>query len=99
MEHTPTKWISGCLVGLAFLTGCAATTTPRLDETFGDAVNLAKARQTLNPDASRNADPVAGLDGVSSNDAIDRYYKTFKAPPPPTTVFNIGIGGGGGAGK
>jgi len=59
--------------------GCAET-TPHLDSIFGDAVNAAKAQQTINPDASRNPDPVAGLDGTPATDSIDRYRNTFKEP-------------------
>ena len=24
--------------------------------------------------------------------AIERYYKSFEAPPPPGNIFNIGVG-------
>ena len=69
--------VTASLVFLAI--GCAPT-TPRLDSVFGDAVNAAKAQQTINPDASRNPDPVAGLDGTPATDSIDRYRNTFKEP-------------------
>lgn len=75
--------------------GCAnnpETTTPHLDQYFGQAVNQAKALQTLNPNASLNADPVAGLDGVAANAAIDNYSTSMKTPPPPATIINIGGG-------
>lgn len=66
--------------------------TPNLDQKFGEAVNQARAQQTLNPDASLNTDPVAGLDGVAANAAIDNYTKSVKTPPPPATIINIGGG-------
>ena len=69
--------------------GCAET-TPHLDSIFGDAVNAAKAQQTINPDASRNPDPVAGLDGTPATDSIDRYRNTFKEP---IRTFTITTGG------
>lgn len=58
---------------------------------FGDAVRQARAQQTLNPEAGRNTDPVAGIDGVAAQNTIGRYQTSFKEPPP---TFNIlGIGG------
>jgi hypothetical protein len=75
----------------AGLAGCAST-TPNLDRDFGQAANEAKARQTLNPDASLNTDPVAGLDGVAANAAIDNYTKSVQTQPPPATIINIGGG-------
>jgi hypothetical protein len=82
------------------LAGCAANmtesnSTPRLDSTFGDAVKAARAQQTLNPDASQNTDPVAGIDGEAANSAVDQYEKSFKSPPATGNVFNIGVGSGG----
>jgi hypothetical protein len=84
---------TGTLALLA-MGGCVAP-TPYFDHQFGMAVNTAKARQTLNPDASLNPDPVAGLDGISSDSAVDEYHNSFKAPPPTFPVINIGVGGGG----
>lgn len=86
--------LTGALA-LLVLGGCA-TPTPHLDRQFGTAVDTAKAQQTLNPDASRNADPVAGIDGTAADSAVDEYHNSFKAPPPSFPVINIGAGGGGG---
>ena len=75
---------------------CACTTsTPYFDSRFGDTVNTAKALQTLNPDASRNSDPVAGIDGNSAKEAIDRYQNSFKAPQRTFDIF-LGTSSGGG---
>ena len=82
----------GVLIGMT-ISGCA-TTTPHLDSRFGHAVNAAKAQQTINPDASRNTDPVAGLDGTPAKDSIDRYQHTFKEPPPTFEIFFGGPAGG-----
>jgi uncharacterized protein YceK len=76
---------------LTTLSGCA-TQTPEIDKHFGDAVNAAKAQQTLNPDASLNTAPVTGMDGKAANTAIDRYEKTFEKPPAAGDIFNIGVG-------
>lgn len=87
-----TTLYSVILVALtAGVTACMPL-TPNLDQKFGEAVNQAKAQQTLNPDASLNTDPVVGLDGVAANAAIDNYTKSVKTPPPPATIINIGGG-------
>jgi hypothetical protein len=81
------------LILVALTAGLAAcTATPNLDRNFGQAVNQAKAQQTINPDASLNTDPVVGLDGVAANAAIDNYTKSVTTQPPPATVINIGGG-------
>ena len=67
--------------------------TPRLDARFGDAVNLAKAQQTLNPDASKNRNAVAGIDGKAAQETMLRYRESFKSPPPAANVFTIGVSG------
>jgi hypothetical protein len=99
MNMTLIKWMAGALAAGGLLTGCA-TNTPRLDASFGEAAAMTKAQQTLNPAASSNTDPVAGLDGVAAKGAMDSYDASFKQPPAQTNVFNIGIGnsasGGGG---
>jgi hypothetical protein len=74
---------------LVLLSACASR-TPYLDTRFGEAVNTAKAMQTINPQASRNTDPVAGLDGPSAKESIGRYHDSFKAP---AETFEV-IGGG-----
>jgi hypothetical protein len=80
------------LVALAAGLAACTSTTPNLDRNFGQAVNQAKAQQTINPDASLNTDPVAGLDGVAANAAIDNYSKSVTTQPEPATVINIGGG-------
>lgn len=85
----PAHTIIALLAVSGTLTGCVSP-TPMLDEHFGDAVRAAKEQQILNPDAGRNTDPVAGLDGPAAKEAVDRYQDSFKAPPPVTNVINIG---------
>ncbi len=72
-----------------WLAGCAST-TPEYDKRFGDAVRLARQQMTINPEAGNRADPVAGLDGPSAREAVQRYQDSFKAPPPVNNVINIG---------
>ncbi len=83
-------------MGLTMTTLCACTTsTPYFDSRFGYTVNTAKALQTMNPDASRNSDPVAGIDGTSAKESIDRYQNSFKEPPRTFDVL-LGTSSSGG---
>lgn len=63
-------------IGLA---GCQ-TPTPHYDQHFGEAVRTAVAQQTINPDASRNTDPVAGLDAKAADQSIRNYEQSFTTP-------------------
>ncbi len=69
--------------------------TPRVDCTFGDAVNIAKARHMMDKDAAiRNANKdAAGIDGVAAKESLDRYHKSFRTPEPAPNVFSIGVSG------
>lgn len=98
MNNTLIKWVTGALIAGGALVGCA-TNTPRLDASFGAAVEMAKAQQTLNPGASSNTDPVAGMDGVAAKGVMDRYNSSYKQPPAPVNVFNIGIGSSAGGAR
>lgn len=77
------------------LTGCSSV-TPNYDAKFGEAVREAKLKMTINPDAGKNPDMATGMDGKSARETIILYQDTYKAPPPPVNVINIGgnIGGG-----
>lgn len=84
-------------IGIALvstLAGCMSS-TPKWDVSFGNAVTEMRTMQTMNPNASMNDDPVAGLDGIAAGYAIDNYGKSFDAPPPHTNVFSIGVGSSG----
>jgi len=103
MNLTGTSKLLAAAAAVLALQACATTcpnmdaclsTSPRLDSRFGDAANVAKAQQTLNPDASKNRNVVAGMDGKSAQETMVRYRDSFKHPPPPANVFNIGVGSG-----
>lgn len=82
---------------LLVLTAGCSTVTPNYDARFGEAVRAAKLKMTINPEAGRNPDQVAGIDGKAAREAINLYQGSFKAPPPVVNVINIG--GGVGAGQ
>lgn len=84
------------LAAAAALSACAST-SPNLDAQFGDAVQVAGARQTLDTTATaRNAGrDVGGLDARAARAAFDRYLATFLRPEPQQNAFVIGVGGRG----
>lgn len=92
MTRTASWKLIALVASVGALAGCVSP-APVLDSQLGSAVLAARAQQTLNPDAARNAAPPV-LDGQAANDAIDRYHDSFKAPPAPVNVFTIGIGAG-----
>lgn len=86
-------------VGAAsLLAACAINTTPRTDAQMGESMNILKAQQILNPDASRNPNVVNGIDGKSAKGAINQYHESFRKPageaPSPITI-GVGTGGTG----
>jgi hypothetical protein len=86
--------LSAGLLAMAVLAGCAPT-TPNLDSKFGDAMNQAKAQQIINPDAPKNTDPVAGIDGQAAKEIISRYHKAYEAPSPAPSGAIGSVSGSG----
>ena len=84
-----TRFLTLLVLAPLWLAGCASS-TPEYDKRFGDAVRLSRQQMTINPQAGSQADPVAGLDGPSAREAVQRYQDSFKAPPPVNIVINIG---------
>ena len=80
------------LLTLAATLGGCVSQTPIADRHFGEAALAARAQQTLDPDASAAPPTVAGLDGKAARHALERYHDSFKTPPKPVNVFNIGVG-------
>ena len=97
LKLTPLKLVLSMLIA-AGLVGCVnPAPAPVVDENFGNAVNAAKAQQIVNPDASLNTDPVAGVDGQAADAAMNRYHRSFVQPPITPNIFNIGVSSGGGS--
>ncbi len=72
------------------LGGCVQTTT-QWDRQFGESARMAAARQTLNPDAGKQAVPEA-VDGHAAREAVGTYRSSFKEPAQNTNSFVIGVG-------
>ena len=79
-----------CLGGLAACSSLTRSNSPMVDGAFGESVRQARARQLVNPEAGRNTDPVAGIDGEAGRSVIDAYHKSFKEPPRTFNVLGIG---------
>ncbi len=78
------------IVGLLGICSGCETMTPNYDTKFGEAVREARVKMTINPDAGKNPDQVAGIDGVAGRNTIIRYQDTYKEPPPVVNVINVG---------
>ena len=75
--------------------GCASSPHDD-DRNYGSATRSLTAQQIRNPQApQRNAGVTPATDGRTMREAMDRHVGSFKEPPP-TTVVNIGVAGGGG---
>lgn len=70
-----------CLAACLALSACVTPTPPYLDASIGESVAFARAQQTLNPEASRNTDPAAGIEGTTAVEGMTRYVESFRAPP------------------
>lgn len=86
------------LIVASALIACAEP-APRLEAEFGNSTRATLNAQIINPNASNNPNPVAGLDGRAARDAIQNYQKSFTKPEPTTNTFTIGVGSGGNTSK
>ena len=58
-----------------FTAGCAHYGA--LEDDYGKSFNTAKYGQILNPGASKNLEPVTGLDGKALEVIMDKYVNSF----------------------
>ena len=84
-----------CLSLIVVLTACVTHPPKRMDSRFGNAFGMAKAQQTVNPDASLNTAPVRGIDGQAGDAIFDNYRGSYTTPKPPARgVLDVGTSGG-----
>jgi hypothetical protein len=74
-------------------TSCRPTSTPQWDRHFGESARIALARQIIEPEAGRNPDPVAGMDGHAARTAYERYQKASSEAAAQPSSFTIGVSG------
>lgn len=70
------------------IAGCGMT---RLERDFGTSHKLARFNQTLNPEAEKNLNPVAGMSGQAAQFVVEKYNKEFEKVTV-TPVYSINIG-------
>ena len=81
------------MLAVCALTACVNTplgrTTPQWDSQFGSSTRTAMAQQIIDPQAHRNADPAAGMNGQAAHGAYERYQRTFSGAAPQAPTFMI----------
>lgn len=70
------------ILGLLTYAGCASTSSSELTTNWGTSIARAKSNQILNHEASKNLDPVVGVDGKSAENILKRYEKSFEKVAP-----------------
>ncbi|SNX60120.1 hypothetical protein SAMN06296273_1580 [Nitrosomonas ureae] len=95
MNKFSTK-VTLCLsILMLILTACVTHPPKRMDTRFGNALGMAKAQQTVNPDASLNTVPVRGVDGQAGDAMYDNYRDSFISPKAPARgALDVGTSGG-----
>ncbi|MDV6343369.1 tRNA dimethylallyltransferase [Nitrosomonas sp. Is37] len=83
---------------VALAAGCVPI-SPRLDARFGEAVSIAKAQQTINPEASLNTEPVKGINGQVGDAIFDHYRNSFRNPQLMQRGAPSSLTSGGGSGN
>ena len=67
---------------LVFSAGCSSSGPVHeetlLEKNWGRSVETAKYNQILNPEAGKDFKAVEGLDGVSSDNTVNKYHESFK---------------------
>ena len=76
--------IIGLIAGLGLFSGCGGSSPyieqeSLLDKNWGRSYESAKYNQMLNPDAGKNLEPVAGMDGEAAEKNMEKYRKSEPA--------------------
>ena len=76
---------------VVLLAACSGA-TPQYDSKFGHAVIQARQSMIINPDAGREADMVAGIEGKQAVQALTQYEKSFAAQQsaPAPQIISVG---------
>jgi len=72
------------------MAGCAKPLS-RVETDYGHSSDLAKTNQTLNPESSKNLEPVTGMDGEAAQAVTERYREDFEKPSP-AVPYTLTIG-------
>jgi len=86
--------VLACVCSALLVTvGCGPT---RVEMDYGTSFQLQKFNQTLNPEAERNLEPVAGISGTAAQSNVEKYEKGFEKESAPATTYQFSIGSMGG---
>ena len=79
-----------CLAGAAALASCATQAPAPMteDPTFGQAVAAAKSRHLLYATKQQPRWDGTGMEGNAAVESVQRYWESFKAPPPTFVIIN-----------
>ena len=88
-KHFP---IITLILGLFICAGCASKSSSELTANWGTSLAETKNQQILNHEASKNLDPVVGVDGKSAENILERYENSFKKVAP---VYSLDAGNEG----
>ena len=80
------------ILGLFICAGCATKSSSELTANWGTSLAEAQNQQILNHEASKNLDPVVGVDGKSAENILERYENSFKKVAP---VYSLDSGSEG----
>lgn len=86
------------------LLGACSSATPNYDSKFGLSVLQARQNMIINPEAGKEPDVVAGIEGKQAVNALTQYERSFAPVQQPATPRIISIGnlatqGQGGQGR
>jgi hypothetical protein len=82
-EAAMNKKYSALVIVMIILMTAGCATYGALEEDYGNSYRSAKSGQTLNPGASKNLAPVAGISGSAADQVVKKYTDSF-APSAQT---------------
>ncbi len=83
-EAVMRRTYSALVIVMIFLMTAGCATYGALEEDYGKSYRSAKSGQTLNPGASKNLTPVAGIPGTAADQVVKKYSDSF-APSTQTS--------------
>jgi hypothetical protein len=94
MNKTPIVLFLSLIIAIALVCGACATPS-RLTDNWGTAYYAQMQGQTLNPEASKNLQPVEGIYGQAAEAAMGQYLKSFvekASQGSSSSMGTVGIG-------
>jgi hypothetical protein len=91
MNHKLFAISTALLISLLALLGCSENSTylqseSLSDQNWGRSYETQKYNQMVDPDAGKNPEPVVNMDGVASENNVQKYRDSFKEGGEQETV-------------